>query len=376
MKKILFTIILLSSLTFADITWYGYYESEGDYGKTPKMEVFFDYNKFRLDFDTNPAENIHIGGDLVYKMYGGKTSMNITRFIDKSFLVGLPQQYLDQMNFEFTDSLFFDNLYLDFHHKYFEMTIGRQQIPTGVGYAWNPTDIFNKKDIMDPTYENRGIDAIQLNVPIGSKLTMRGIIQPENSFDKSKQYIEAKTWLSFADVSLIYARTQLNNFNDIKDVYGINMEGDILGFGVRTEFTANRMNYDNDNLQYKYILGADFTFENSLYILGEYLHNDFGAKENETELADYMAYFQWQQISLNQNYLFLMAMYPITDLLDGSLSGICNFDDQSFVVNPQLVYRIYENVELTLMGNIFIGGNTDEFGYQEIGGRIRLRAYF
>lgn len=369
MKKIIAILLLSTTITFAGVTWFGYYEFESDYAKTPKSDIYFDYNKLRLDLDTNPTRNIHIGGDMIYKNYGGKKIMNISNFMDESFFAGLPQSMIDNMNFEFADSLYIDNLYMDFHHKYFEMIVGRQQLPTGVGYAWNPTDIFNKKDIMDPTYEITGVDAIQLNVPVGSILSLQGIIQPDETFEKSNQFFQAKTWLPFADLALVYAQTSLKN------LYGLNVDGDFLGMGVRTEFTANKLN-GVDKLKYEYIFGADYTFENSLYILGEYLHSDFGAKENETDIFDYLAYYDWQQKSLNQNYFFLMAMVPITDLLDCSIMSIANLDDKSITINPQLVYRIYQNVEITLMGNIFLGEKTDEFGYQDFGARLRMRAYF
>lgn len=374
--KIFLSLLLMSSFIFADIAWYGYYEFEGDYAKTPTKDYFFDYNKFRLDFDTNPTENVHIGGDIVYKRYGGKRKMNFTDFVDESFYSMFASPTLDMFNFEFQDTLMIDNLYLDFHHKYFELILGRQQIPTGVGYAWNPTDIFNKKDLMDPTYEVTGVDAVQLNVPVGSIGTLQAVFQPDETMDRSTQYFQMKSWLPFADVSIVYGKTMTNNFTIHKDLYGLNIEGDIMGVGIRTEFTVNRMNYDTDNLKYEYIVGADYTFENSLYILGEYLHNDFGAKEKETSLIDYLMYFDWQQQSLNQNYLFFMGMYPMTDLLDGTIMSIANLDDQSIVINPMVVYRIYENVELTFIGNIFIGDAENEYGFQDFGARVRLRAYF
>lgn len=369
MRKLLLLSLLIVTISQAGVTWFGYYEFEGDYASTPQQEIYFDYNKLRLDFDTNPSQNIHIGGDVVYKLYNGKTQLNIRNFVDPSFYANYPESTVDAMNFTFNDSLFIDNLFLDFHHRYFEIIVGKQQLPTGVGYAWNPSDIFNQKDIMDPTYEVTGVNALQLNLPVMSNLSLRGILQPDENFKTTNKYLEAKTWLPFTDLSLVFAQTNLKN------LYGLNMEGDLAGIGVRTEFTVNDME-NSQNPKYEYILGADYTFSNSLYILGEYLHNDFGAREEETRLPDYLSYFTWEQKSLNQNYLFLMAMFPFTELIDGAITTITNLDDESMVINPQLVYRIYQNVELTFIGNIFLGEDQDEFGYQNLSARLRLRAYF
>jgi hypothetical protein len=123
-------------------------------------------------------------------------------------------------------------------------------------------------------------------------------------------------------------------------------------------------------------MGADYTFRNSLYILGEYYHNDFGALSDQTGLFDYFNYFNYDIKSLNQNYAFGLIQYPITDLIDVSLYSIVNIDDKSSAINPKLIYRIYQDVELTLIGTYFYGDNRDEFGYQDYMARLRLRAYF
>ncbi len=391
MKKSYFIIILTISLVaglFAETDFYGYFEGEADLIKMEDTQIYFGYNKFRLDLNSFPSDNITIGANVIFKHFDGTTLMNFMDFVDKSYYPVFPNNLggLDTLSYfpyELADTLFLDNIYLEFHHQLFDLTLGRQQLPSGVGYTWNPTDIFNQKDMMDPTYENQGIDAIQIQIPYKSLFTFRGILQPENKWKRTTQYYEIKSLLGNFDISLLYAQQidmstdqffQANYFK--RKMGGFNAEGDLFGFGVRTEIAINEIDNDTDNLKYEYIIGGDYTFENSLYTMVEYYHNDFGVKAEETTFFDYTAFFSWERKSLNQNYLFGMAMYPITDLIDGAFFGIYNFDDQSIVINPQIVYRIYQDVELTFMGNLFFGEESDEFGYQDIGGRIRLRAYF
>ncbi|MCG2716555.1 MAG: hypothetical protein L6422_09830, partial [Candidatus Marinimicrobia bacterium] len=92
---------------------------------------------------------------------------------------GMGLDTLSNMPYCFSDTLFIDNMFLEFHHKLFDLTLGKQQIAPGVGYAWNPTDIFNLKDLMDPTYENTGISAIKLSIPLAGRITLSGILQPK-----------------------------------------------------------------------------------------------------------------------------------------------------------------------------------------------------
>ncbi len=385
MRQILI-ILTISTTLFASVDWFGYYEGEFDFGKLPGKSMCFGYNKLRLDMDSSPSDNIRISADIIYKQFNGQTELNFMDFIDQKYWTVIPTQTgwdtLSYIPYELSDTLFIDNMFLEFHHKLFDLTLGKQQIAPGVGYAWNPTDIFNLKDIMDPTYENTGISAVKLSIPLGYRTTLSGILQPENSWDETVQYYQLKTGFGHYDLSVLYSRSQYRQSKllwssiQLRDLYGFNLEGELFGLGIRSEMAVHRLDYENDNLQYEYIVGADYTFANSLFIMAEYYHSDLGSPVNKTVFDDYLVYFAGEGKSLNQNYLFALAMYPLGDLLDVSIFGIANLDDKSAVVIPQLIYRIYQDVELTFMGSLFIGEDTDEFGYQEFGGRVRLRAYF
>ncbi|MBN2600704.1 MAG: hypothetical protein JXR87_01780 [Candidatus Marinimicrobia bacterium] len=386
LKKIVIPLLLISPL-FAEIDWFGYYEGEGDIGKIPTKGIFYGYNKLRLDLDTNPSENIRISANVIYREYYGQTNLNFIDFIHPGYWPIYPNT--DQSGFDtlsyvpytLSDSLFIDNMFMQFHHRFFDLTLGKQQIATGVGYAWNPTDIFNLKDLMDPTYENTGISAIALSIPIGTRTTLSGILQPENSWSETIQYCQLKTGIGQFDISALYSRSLLTLTRlfgptaQTHDLYGFNLEGEIFNVGVRTEIATHRLDY-SDKLNYEYIIGLDYTFKNSLYILTEYYHNDLGAKSSRTLFDDYMVYYSGERKSLNQNYLFTLVMYPLGNLLDFSAFGIINLDDKSVVFAPQLMYRIFENVELSILGSWFIGEKSDEYGYQQYGFRFRIRAYF
>jgi hypothetical protein len=235
---------------------------------------------------------------------------------------------------------------------------------------------------MDPTYEQTGISAVKLSIPLAGRITLSGVLRPKQSWDKTTQYYQLKTGIGQYDLSLLYGRSQLiqsglfGKTAQPRDLCGFNLEGELLGVGIRSEVAVHRLNYKNNDLQYEYIIGSDYTFKNSLYLLTEYYHSDLGTKANQTTFDDYLVYFAGERKSLNQNYLFALAMYPLGDLLDISAFGIINLDDKSAVIAPQLIYRIFQDVEISLLGSWFVGESTDEFGYQEFGGRVRLRAYF
>lgn len=387
MRQILF-ILTISTTLFAGVDWFGYYEGEADFGKLSGKSMYFGYNKLRLDMDTSPSDNIRISADIIYKQFNGQTELNFMDFINQKYWPVFPTEdgmgldTLSNMPYCFSDTLFIDNMFLEFHHKLFDITLGKQQISPGVGYAWNPTDIFNQKDIMDPTYEQTGISAVKLSIPLAGRITLSGILQPKQSWDETVQYYQLKTGFGLYDLSLLYSRSQYSQSGlfgttiQSHDLYGFNLEGELFGLGIRSEVAAHRLDYNSDDLQYEYIVGADYTFKNSLYFLTEFYHSDLGAKTDQTAFDDYLIYFAGERKSLNQNYLFALAMYPLGDLLDVSIFGIANLDDKSAVIAPQLIYRIFQDVELSILGSWFVGDSTDEFGFQEYGARVRLRAYF
>ena len=389
MRILIATTILITAL-FAQVDWYGYYEAEADYFSLPDNQLYFGYHKFRLDLDSAPTDRIRVSANLVSKYYSGTATFNFMEFIDQSYWPIVPNMdpassslmILDELPYQLSDTLFLDNAYLDFHHDRFDLTLGRQQIPSGVGYAWNPTDLFNHKDLMDPTYEDTGVPATRIDVPFGMNMTFTGIVQPSNSWNNSTQYYQLKTGLGRFDLSLLYGKTAYSETglftagNWDRELGGINLEGELLGLGARAELAVNRLDYDSDSPKYEFIIGGDYTFDNSLYLLGEFYHNDFGVKVDQTQFDDYLIFLAGQRKSLNQNYFFLMAMYPLGDLLAGSLFGIANLDDGSLAINPQLIYNIFEDVEISLLASVFVGEDRDEFGYQSAGLRLRLRAYF
>ncbi len=380
-----FVVLLLAmaAVASAQVDWYGYYEAEGDYLQLPSGGLYFGSNKLRVDLEANPSGHIRVGADVVYKTYDGQTRLNFIEFLPKSHWPVLPTgDTLTYFELTFRDTLFLDNVYLEFHHPRFDLTLGRQQISPGVGYAWNPTDIFNVKDILDPTYEQTGVRAVRLGIPLGGALGLTGIIQPGPSWRDSPQFYQAKANLGRFDLAIVYGFQRwtqtglLAAVTQTRDMGGFTLEGELIGMGVHAELAANQLDYASDNLFYEYVLGLDYTFESSLYLLAEYLHNDFGTAPDAITFDDYLTYFMGERHSLGRDYLFGLAMYPITDVLVGQLFAIINLEDRSAVFNPQVDYSVYENVDLSITTSIFFGEEEDEFGNQDLGVRVRLKAYF
>ena len=323
------------------------------------------------------------------------------RPINNPWSSSLPDR-MSYLPIEMSDTLFLDNVYLQLEMKRFRMILGRQRISSGVGYASHFLTLFNKKDIMDPTYEQTGVDAVTIEIPIGLGGNFTGILQPKDNWNNSTKYLKYKQNIGRFDISLSYGQKRkvfnyFNHFNFtnmeynfIQDMVGVNIVGEFFGIGVWSELGIYNNNfkdsinfvgihpsyfYEDKNFN-EFVIGLDYTFENSLYVMGEFFHTDFGVTIDQLDFTHYLNYFQSNVHGLRQNYLFTNVMYPLTDSFTIGVFNIANLDDQSVVFNPQVQYLLGNNLEIAFIGSIFYGENDTEFGTQDYNFRLRLKAYF
>ena len=386
---------LLPTLLLAQPEFFGYFESEADVMQLGSISYKFGYNKFRLDVEARPSDNVLIGANLNVEKYWGKTSWNIY-----DFLPGYSDSGLELIE-EIRDTILVDNLYMRISFPWADLTVGRQQLSPGVGYAWNPTDIFNTKSLLDPSYEQTGVPAIRLDLPLDSRSSLSIALKPESNWDNSTRQVWLRGGAGHFDFevtvaqhrwqsvrSLAYGYTEL----DKKLLIGGSVVGEILGCGIWVEYGYNKIDYSggipiwaallippvsNINSYSEVVLGADHTFDNSLYVLTEFLHNGYRPDQiSQLSIADYFASLGGQTHSLMQDYAFFYAMHPTFDYITLSSLVIANFNDNSGTLAPQLDWNAFEDTNISLQGSLFWGEENAEFGLQDWGLRLRVRSDF
>lgn len=107
---------------------------------------FYDENRLRLDIDVSFGKHVAFSGDLIFKKYFGAIEYPFKDFLPEH----IGQFFPEDRSFTFSDTIYLDNAALTLQRKRTLFTIGIQQLPWGSGYAWNPTDIWNKKELLDP----------------------------------------------------------------------------------------------------------------------------------------------------------------------------------------------------------------------------------
>jgi hypothetical protein len=334
--------------------------------------------------EARPTDNIQIGANLNAQQYLGKTTWDLFDFLPEHVTAPLASMGISEFPIPLSDTSYVDNLYIRIQFPWVDLTLGKQQLSFGTGYAWNPTDIFNTKQLLDPSYEQPGINAIRLEIPVANRINADLIYQPKDDWDSSTKLAQIKVGAGSFDLGVTVAEYQWERVDFFlpagtltqRTLNGGSLVGEILGIGLWAEAAHNTFSDPEDEF-WEYVVGLDYTFESSTYILLEYLHNENGKSEVlDLDITDYLRSLSGNTHSLMQNYGFLYGMHPVGDFGTLGLLGFVNFDDESAAINPSFDWAGFENMNFSFMLSYMLGEADTEFGVQDWGLRLRVRGYF
>lgn len=370
---------------------FGYFESQfmgasigGDF-----IQLFS--NKLRVDLRSELSDNITFAANFDYIDYQGKTDWDILQFLPDSITANVPEQLRGFYRLAFEDRCFLDNAYLKLTLGAFDLTVGRQQISPGTGYAWNPTDLFNTKDLLDPTYEQPGHNALRLDAVLGRGLSLTALYSPGEHWKDSDRMMEMKGRLGHFDITLTavektwryhdYTRFDAAALNfterpQRRRLLGGGTAGELLGLGIWAEYGYNWMS-GGENF-YELLAGADYTFDFQTYVMLEVYRNTQGRPDSiGVTLNDWMRYLAAEQRSITRDQMFLFVRHPLSDLVQGGVSLISSLSDGSLALVPTLTAGAWENVEITAYLNIYLGKEGTAYASDlGSGGMLRARVYF
>ncbi len=264
---------------------YGYFEPEVSAADMNGEMVQMYSNKLRIDLQAKLSERVSFQGNFDYITYSGRTSYYLTDYLADAVKASLPPEARELYVLEFADRDFLDNAFIRISFDHLDLSIGRIQISPGTGYAWNPTDMYNIKDILDPTYEKPGHDAVKADIPLGTLGTAALLYEPGDDLEHSGKFARIKMHAGHFDLSLAGGERFVPLSDHISGVMteerrrlaGGDFAGQLFDLGVWGEFAYNWMAGSED--YFEGLLGADYTFESGLYILNEFYLNGRGEKD-------------------------------------------------------------------------------------------------
>ena len=209
---------------------------------------------------------------------------------------------------------------------------GLQRVPFGVGRIYNPIDIFNPIDsTLIETNERKGVESIRYEYAINDLSNF------DITYSKDKSAFRIKGFLDVADIALVV----LEDKKQKENIFGYELEGEFLSSGIelRSEggYFKNRVTNTNS---YKYIIGAEYGFENSLTTLVEYKY------ESKTKSKHF---------GINNSY----QLNALTKL---NLLVIKNLEDKSHLLAPSLEYSLDDEMTLAIGMFDYNSDKQSEFG--------------
>jgi len=379
----LLIVLLVNRGYTQEIELFGYIEPQLTVQSDEFSRELFS-TKFRLDIQGTYGENIFYAGNVNLIEYRGDQTWNILNYLPDSLQRTVAPDTEEFYALTFEDDIELDNAFVKLMFDNTDLLIGKQQISLGTGYVWNPTDVFNRKDLVDPTYEQPGHDSIRLDYVFSNRFEGSIIYAPDDDYERSQRLIRLKGGVGHFDFSCIAIdeTRELTDFilltpsDQERVVVGGDLFGELFGLGIWEEFAHSNVESADDF--YESVTGADYTFENELYVMTEYYRNtEVPEGHKDYDLNDWMRYITGETKSIARDQIYSSVAYPLTELVTISNAVIVSLNDQSTLVIPSLDYNIFENAELSFFGSFTTGATGTVYG-QNFGDSFlaRLRIYF
>lgn len=272
-----------------------------------------------------------------------------------------------------------DRLYLKLPASRIDVILGKQRIAWGSGVIHRPTDTFNRPNPLSLSGRKEGINALVVKVSLGDLSGLDFVIalgnHPDPDFatdDKVNlgrlEYGKFASRFTFNKFKADMALSYQYDASEADSIFGLDVKGDLgLGYHFETIFIYNKGRFDFDNVEryWQSVIGFDYSFGGKWILLGEYLYNGPGRRE---ERALYDSDFELVDDFRYRHYLSPQISYIHDILLKANIFLLWNMVDGSSILSPGIQYSLFQNTDLHFYSLIFFGDEDDEYGPERMGG--------
>jgi hypothetical protein len=298
---------------------------------------------------------------------------------------------------EIASDLYVQEAYATIHLSRFYLRAGRQKIQSGTGYAYNPTDLFNRRVPLDPTYEADGFDAVTVGVHLSPTAELQLLAAPRGdaAYRARVQAGVRGATLALQLTSIARGRVDWEQVNtrdavaaldagavavgDFEKVFRWNQvamelvrplrRGRVyaeVGFAFldppADPGTLGPDSKDHERL----LLGVDYTFASKVRLIAEYMRLGEGRPSGELlTLNDEQAFFKGETLSADEDNAYLEVIRPVGGGFSASLKVLGMLDHAAVGLNPWLYYDPRPNVRVA--GSIYGYLGVDESTYSNVG---------
>ncbi|MCM8775299.1 MAG: hypothetical protein NC930_02960, partial [Candidatus Omnitrophica bacterium] len=185
-----------------------------------------------------------------------------------------------------------------YHTEWFELEIGRQQIPWGVGHFFTPTDLFNPFSVTQLELDERdGVDAINVTSKRIKDFKIQGVYTPTGGQLHPQRYLgRISRDFNGYEFGLLGGRVKRDH------AAGFDIAGNLDDSSVRGEFLYREADDEKDFV--KFTVNADHNFPHNIHGLMEYHFNGQGRRDPNAYQIDRQ--IRGEILQLGKNYLALL----------------------------------------------------------------------
>jgi hypothetical protein len=242
-----------------------------------------------------------------------------------------------------------DRLWMDFNYGKFQARVGRQRINWGQTLVWNPNDIFNAYSFFDFDYVERpGSDAVRLQYYPDFSSAIELAVKADY-----EDHVTAAALYRFNRIG--YDIQLLAGYVNNEDLMaGAGWSGSIGSVSFRGEASwfQPAEKFSDTTGTGLFTIGFDKVFKNNSMAQMQVMYCNKPLKmSNFNEL--YSGNMSTKDLAFSRFSAFGQFSYPVTPLLNLSVSAMWFPDLKGYFAGPSLDYSVAENVDFSLFWQHF-----------------------
>jgi hypothetical protein len=300
----------------------------------------------RLNFKGYFNKNITFATELRNRLFTGdmvRTGPSYAEMIsnDQGW-VDLSWNILNEQSFFLNTAV--DRIWLDFNYDKFQARVGRQRINWGQTLVWNPNDIFNAYSFFEFDYiEKPGSEAIRLQYypDFSSAIELAVKADCDKRITAAALYRFNK-WGYDIQVLTGY-------FNSEDFVVGAGWSGAFSSVSFRGEMSWFQPigNFSDTTGTGLFTVGFDKAFKNNSLLQFQIMYCN-----NPVDYGNFMSFYtgslSTKELAFSKFTPFGLYSYPVTPLLNLSISGMWFPDLDGYFAGASLDFSMAENVDFSL----------------------------
>ena len=269
-----------------------------------------------------------------------------------------------------------DRLNIDFQNASAGVTIGRQAVTWGNGLMFNPMDLINPFSPYDQDTDYKtGQDMVYGRLFLESGGELQLLFAPRRDFSNGD--------VRFSESSLAAKYHGFVNHMEIDLMAGIHYRDAVVGAGLsgyfkgaawRTDLVYTAAEEDTDDNFASLIANIDYSWimwDKNLYGFLEFYYSGIGTADakdaySNRDLLEKMG--RGEVFVTGRTYLGAGLQVELTPLLNVDTTVSASLDDGSCLVQPQVVWGMTRNTEVTAGGTSGFGGSGEAYGNVSIPG--------